>query len=78
MLTLILALSLGVETLPDPPARETLPDPVRVKPVEVVYRIGSLPPTWTPPPPVVYPQAVYPANWQLLPVAPAYCPPGRQ
>ena len=44
---------------------------VTVTTPEVVYRIGSLPPTWVPPSPPVY--------YQPAPVyAPAICLPGRR
>lgn len=52
-----------------PPAVDPEPAPVVVPP-QVIYRIGSLPPTWVPPSPPVY---------QLAPVyAPAICLPGRR
>jgi len=74
-------------TLTSPPQAPCLPqsmlpvvdDVPRVQPgpvvtvttPEVVYRIGSLPPTWVPPSPPVY--------YQPAPVyAPAICLPGRR
>lgn len=33
---------------------------------EVVYRIGSLPVNWTPPPPVLHPQVIYQQHPQVI------------
>jgi len=84
MLTLLLA-SLIAEPLPCPKFAEVLPVPQFVDPApapvvmvttpQVVYRIGSLPPTWVPPSPPVYYQ---PAPVVTGYAPPAYCVPGQR
>lgn len=91
MLTLLLLV-----TLTTPPQAPCLPqsmlpvvdDTPRVQPApEVVYRIGSLPPTWVPPSPPVYSppvfmQSLYTPTYTPSVVTgydpPAYCMPGQR
>lgn len=78
MLTLTLLLALSAPPQAPCPPQTVLPvvdDVPKEEPVQVIYRIGSLPPTWVPPAPVVYPQVIYPTPTYTLQAVP-WCPPG--